>query len=276
VTFLSGAARTRLEQLPRFTGKRAIRLLVPFLLFGLVTVAGKFLAARFIYVDNLPASLTQALVGLLWLTDRSPATSVWYVAVLFVLCVATPALLRLFRGRTSLLVALAMVAYLLPVPHVAYLDRVARYALFFVLGGVAADAGEQWLAAVDRLWWWALAGLAGALACFSLPQFAQLPPEFKLALVGILSMPALHGFVRGSGLGRTRGLLVFGSFSFVIYLLNTPFIGLTKGLLLKAMSWDGQNFLLFAPLLMLAGMAGPMLVKRFIVDPVPALRRNIE
>jgi peptidoglycan/LPS O-acetylase OafA/YrhL len=207
-----------------------------------------------------------------WNTDASPALSVWYLCVLFVFCIATPPLMRLLGNRTSLLVALAALLYALPVPHVIYLDRVARYYVFFALGGLAAVAGERWLTAVDRWTWAALATFSGVLIA-TLFSAITLTPETSLLVCGVLSMPALHGLIRTPPLCESRGLLTIGTFSFVIYLLNTPCIGLLKGLMLKVMSWDGPNFLLYAPLLMAAGTFGPMLIKRYVLQRVPRLDR---
>ena len=80
---------------------------------------------------------------------------------------------------------------------------------------------------------------------------------------GLLSMPALHGLVRTRPLDRFGLLMIFGSYSFVIYLLNTPFIGFAKGVMLRVMPWDGANFLLFAPLLLAAGIGLPVALKKY-------------
>ena len=77
VTFLSGAARVTPAAWPLMVSKRAFRLLLPFVIFGIAIVIGKMIAAHFMYVDNLPDSIGGALRGLLWNTDFSPATSVW-------------------------------------------------------------------------------------------------------------------------------------------------------------------------------------------------------
>ncbi len=272
VTFLSGAARTPLAAWPRLVRSRAYRLLLPFLVFALVIVIGKIVTARFMHVDNLPSSLTQAIVGVLWDTDRSAAASVWYIAVLFIFCFATPLLLKLFANRTVLLLALAAVLYFLPVPHVMYLDRVATYYLFFVLGGLAADAGENWLEVVDRLAWWSLAAFLLVLIS-TFWFFDSHAHATKLLICGIMSIPALHGLVRRGGLSHSTILLTLGTFSFVIYLLNTLCIGLMKGLMLKVMPWDGPRFLVFAPCLLIAGVVGPILIKRWLLSRVPVLDR---
>jgi len=272
VTFLSGAASTEPRAWPRLLAKRAARLLLPFFLFGLVIVVGKFVAAKVVYVDNLPGSITEAMFGLLWDTDRSPATSVWYIAVLFAFCVMTPPLIWLDRGKLYAVLSIAAVLYLLPVPHVMYSNRIASYFIFFALGLLAAKKGEYWLRIVDSVSVVALINLVIALwAVLSWKQ--ALPDSFWLLVCGVISMPALHGLVRRRPLSDSDMLIRLGALSFVIYLLNTVFIGLAKGLLLKVMPWDGANFFVFAPILMVAGLFGPIVAKRLLFSHVRVLDR---
>jgi len=280
VTFLSGAARTPRQGWPRLLSKRASRLLIPFLLFGLAILCAKLVAARFATVDNVPPDLWDGLRALVWDTGHSPATSVWYIAVLFVFCVATPPLLALDHSR-ALLVGVAVVLYLLPLPPPFYLDRVGTYFIFFVAGGLAADAGPRWQRVVDLTRWPALAGLAAVTylvasghITFQWTDGAQgFPYKWALLIAGLLSMPAIHGLVRHAPFANSATLIQLGRYVFVIYLLNTPFIGITKAVLLKVVSWDGSHFLPFAVALMLAGILGPMLTKRWVLRRLPAFDR---
>lgn len=280
VTFLSGAARTPLPAWPRLLRKRALRLLLPFVVFGLAILCGKLLLAHVLRIDNMPPDLWLGLRALVWDTAHSPATSVWYIAVLFVFCIATPPLLALDRRRVAL-AGCAVLLFLLPLPPVLYLDRVGSYFIFFVAGGLAADAGGAWLRRVDRIWPAALAALAAVAlpvalgwVRFDWTEGAQgFPYKWALLAAGLLSMPAVHGLVRQGAAARAGVLLLLGRYVFVIYLLNTLFIGLTKALLLKVVSWDGAHFLPFAAALMLAGTLGPMLTKRWGLRYLPALDR---
>jgi fucose 4-O-acetylase-like acetyltransferase len=272
VTFLSGAARTAPAAWPKLLVSRAHRLLLPFFLFGLATVAGKMIMSHFIHIDVLPGSLTEALGGLFWDTDRSPAISVWYIAVLFVFCIATPLLLWLLGNRTVALFALGAILCTLRVPHVMYLDTIAHFYVFFILGGMAADAGERWLDFVDRFSWLCLGALLLAVIAVLWP-LDGLSRIAKLLICGPISMPALHGLIRKPIFSDSRMLLTLGTFTFVIYLLNTPCIGLAKGIMLKVASWDGANFLIFAPCLLLAGLLGPILIKRWLLRWLGALDR---
>ena len=280
VTFLSGAARTPASGWGRLARRRAARLLVPFLAFGLAILCGKLVVSHFAAVDNVPPGFWPGVRALIWDTQHSPATEVWYIASLFVFCLATPPLLALDRRRV-LLLGVAALLYVLPLPPVLYLDRIGSYFIFFVAGGLAADAGPRWLRIVDRVWPLALAALvAVALPVavgwirFHWTAGAQgFPYKWALLAAGLLSMPAVHGMVRAGAASRADILEQLGRYVFVIYLLNTVFIGATKAVLLKVVSWDGAHFLPFAAVLMLAGVVGPILTKRWVLRRVPALDR---
>ena len=273
VTFLSGAAATAPAAWAGLVRRRATRLLLPFLIFGLLIIAGKWAAAQVMHVDNMPASVGQALFGLVWRTDESAALSVWYVAVLFILCIVTPPLLWLTRARLWPVAALALLLYFTPVPHVMYLDRVATYYVFFLAGGLAVRAEARWLGFIDR---WLVATLALFLIVvwlFVRPLTDGLGAPLKMLIAGLLSMAALHGLVRRPAWLNSRLLLQCGVFSFVIYLLNTPCIGLVKGALLKFIPWDGPTFIVYAVLLMLGGTLGPILIKKYLFRHVPFIDR---
>ena len=70
-----------------------------------------------------------------------------------------------------------------------------------------------------------------------------------------------------------RLLDLLGPYAFAIYLLNTIFIGLAKALMMKQFPWEAAWFPLFAPVLMVAGVAGPIAAKMLLFRPVPALDR---
>jgi fucose 4-O-acetylase-like acetyltransferase len=280
VAFRSGAARMPPASWRRLAGQRTRRLLLPFLLFGLVILAGKLIAADFVEVDNVPRSFGAGLRALVWDTGHSPATSVWYMAVLFAFSLATPALLALDPSRV-LLVAVAALAFIAPLPPTLYLDRAGTYFIFFVAGGLAADAGARWYRMQNWLEWPCMAGLlalaylvASGRIAFTWTEGAQgFPYKWALLAAGLLSLPAIHGLVRHLPLCRWAGLAWLGRHVFVIYLLNTPFIGLTKAGLLQFTPWDGRRFLPFAAVLMAVGVFGPIAAKRLLLRRVPRLDR---
>jgi Acyltransferase family len=167
----------------------------------------------------------------------------------------------------------------LPPPF--YLDRVGSYFIFFVAGGLAADAGDGWRRLMDLLRWPALCGLVAIIylvasgdIAFQWTEGVQgFPYKWALLIAGLLSLPAVHGLVQHAPVDRSATLARLGRYVFVIYLLNTPFIGITKAVLLKFTSWNGSHFLPVAAALMLAGVLGPILTKRWLLARIPSLDR---
>jgi fucose 4-O-acetylase-like acetyltransferase len=257
VAGLSGAAWTPPGAWPRLARARASRLLLPFLAFGLFILVGKLTLGRVVAVDNVPADFWSGLRALVWDTGRSPATSVWYMLVLFVYALALPVLA--WCGGRRVLLGVAVLLYVLPAPPLLYLDRICLFFAFFVAGVCAASAGGRWLAAIDRWRYFAWAGFAALLLVAWSGWLPVLGSPYRLWLlaVGLAAMPALHALMRAWPCGWLRWL---GGYVFPIYLLNTICIGLTKAALLPVMAWDGAHFLLFAAALMTAGVCGPIIV----------------
>jgi len=176
-------------------------------------------------------------------------------------------------ARWPFLLGLSLLLYALPLPACMYADRVGEYAVFFVLGAGAGFAGARWDGLMDRTWPATLALLVVALVLV-VALGARWPEKWVLLPVGALSLPAIHGALRNMPATSLQALfLVFGRYGFMIYLFNTLFIGLTKGLLLHVCSWDGANFPPFACALMAAGILGPMGLKRYALRRVAVLDR---
>ncbi len=261
VAAYSGAAFAPPRRWGALAAGRARRLLVPFFAIGFLVLALKLAVGGAVYVDNAPAGWRAGVTGLFWDTAASPARSVWYVFVLFVFGLAAPVLVWLGRGGLAVLVAAAFAAYLVPLPARLYADDCGRYAVFFALGVVAGAAGPGWLRLVDRHWR-ALAWPFGLMLGWVVARGDFVSYPVTLFFTGVMAMPVLHGFVRTF---RDSAALIFlwlGRYSFMIYLFNTLFIGLAKGLLLRVTDWDGGHFLPFAVALGLSGTLGPVALKR--------------
>src|SRR3954463_4577160 len=219
----------------RFLRERTMRLLLPFLLFGLLIVVGKYIAKFFLYVDDPPHSLWSGLSDLLLNTDKSPALSIWYVYVLFLYSAAMPLLWRLgLRWPGAALLGLGLFA--IPAPDFLYLDRAASFFLFFAIGGLVASRPdiESWFHRLVLVW----------LLLFNATLFTEwtaLPGQARMLLCGAAAIPALHGLVKARFLARERALLVLGENAFSIYLLNTIVIGLMKAGYLKLAPFEGAS-----------------------------------
>lgn len=249
--------------------RRAERLLVPFLSLGLLIILAKLVAGRFLYVDNTPAGLWSGLQSLFWHTEQSPATSVWYIFVLFVYCGITPILMKFSQGRLWPALLIAVVLHCLTVPQIAYLNRVAYFLVYFLIGCVAGKYRAQAMQLIDRM-----LPVSGVVFAISLALATmQVEPDLTGEICALSSLAFIHGLTRTTWLGRSDALMWLGKYSFVIYLLNTLTIGLTKGVLLKVVPWDGVNFLGFFPILLSIGLFGPVLLKKALLDRFPVLGR---
>jgi fucose 4-O-acetylase-like acetyltransferase len=274
--WLSGQATAAPAAWPRHIARRAQRLLAPFVLMGLVIVAGKYFASKVMHVDGVPPGLAEGLVDAFWTTAESPVIMIWYLWVLFFVASAAPVLLRVpgVPGRLRVVPALVagLVLFVVGLPPIAYLDRLAAHAVFFAVGLAVAQAGPRALAAIDRHWPAALAllglGIAATLA-------GWLDRRWALLVCGLPALPGLHGLVRAVGDGAAAGPLAWlGRYSMVIYLFNTIAIGLAKAALIMAgLAWTAAGATLASPLLMLAGVLAPVLGKRLVLRRMPAIDR---
>jgi fucose 4-O-acetylase-like acetyltransferase len=259
---------------PGFLARRAQRLLLPFFALGILTIIAKYAAARIMFVDNPPQNFCSALSNLLWHTAASAALSIWFLFVLFVYTTAATLLRRHSQHPNLTFLLIAAILYLIPLPPYLYLDRIARYAIFFLAGLLAGQAEKTWLTLIDRVWPFCLA----ILLLILIPDAPygtgwQEDPKILLA-AGCISMPALHGLLRRLPLHSVQTIFLFlGRYCFMIYLFNTLFIGLAKGLLLHVWAWNNAHFCAFALALMAAGIFGPITLKRYALKHIPTLDR---
>lgn len=267
----SGAAECRGVAWLGMMGRRARHWLLPALLFGLTVLAGKSLAAGVMHVDHPPASFAAGLRDLLWDTAESPAQSVWYLIVLFAYAAAVPPLLALLGGRPASLLLLALALMPLPLPPHLFADRLLLYLPFYVAGLLAERHDAAWCAFLDRTRPVLLAlfgvgcGLLVLLAAEGL--LARLPHPPLLLAASALALPALHASVRRLPAALLPVLDRLGPHAFAIYLLNTIFIGLAKAGLMTMLPWEAAWFPLYAPLLLGAGILGPVMAHALVTRP---------
>ncbi len=267
VMFYSRAAMTPPEKYLGYLKKRSVRFLLPYTIMGLLVLLGKTIASGFIFVDNAPPGLGQGIRALFWNTGDSPAQSMWYIFVIYVYCLFLPPLLWLTKGRVWPLMVLGIVMYPLPWPELVFLNKIGHFFIFFMLGGMASVYLSSWQVFIDR---WRSIFIVLFVCSFSL--FAvDMHWLTRMAVIGAISLPALHALARMQPLLNSKLLMTLGAYCYAIYLFNTLFIGLVKGVLFHFMSWDGPNFLVFAPVLFLSGIAGPMLLKYFVFRKFRAL-----
>ena len=161
---------------------------------------------------------------------------------------------------------MALALHFVPRTPLFCLDRVCEHAFVFVAGAYAVSHSSVWTTFVDRFRRCTLVTFIGVLVA----SVYWYVPSYPIAL---MSIPALHGLCRLPRWRSSYWLLLFGKYTFVIYLMNTMVIGFEKGLLEKLHLWTGLSFVVFGPLLLLSGLFVPILLKIYIFPKIPSLDR---
>lgn len=247
-----------------FIAGRAKRLLVPFLLLGFFAVFAKTFGQYVIHVQQAPDSLLIAISRMFVKTQNGPVIFIWYAFVLFWFLAITPVMLRYLQAWAVFAIALAV--YFLPPPDAFFLDKAFSVFVFFVSGVIAGLNYERF---EDALPTTAIPLLVfiGLLLMFEFTPDTQ----YDMLLAGAMSIPALLYLVRT---GPAKGLTFLeslGRYTFVIYLLNTIFMGLARSILQKFVPYEGLYFLFYIVVLMVVGLLGPILAKKYLFRRVKFL-----
>jgi len=269
ITFaLSLPAFTAWSEAARFSFKRVERLLVPYVVFGLVVILGKLAASRVMHVDRAPQDLAGELYLMLVMPGSSVTVFIWFIYVVSIYLLLVPALFRLIGRRPMLLFIASLVLQLGEWPQLFMLDRVVEYLPFFAGGMLLWMHRAAWLRIMPAALWPATIVFVALLV---LSLWLKVPKW----LVGAVSVPAVLAWMHLLPAQPQGWLAALGRASLAIYLMNTIAIGLVKGLMLKFLPWHGVNFLLYFPLLTLAGIALPLLVASFVKRHAPRAGRYL-
>lgn len=250
-----------------YASKKCRRLMPAYLLFSGVIFAGKYFGGMFAHVDNPVVSVTQYFDVMLD-PHASYCAFLWFIQVLLYFYLLLPVANLITKGRIEYCLPLCFAAQFFELSSFLAFSSLVEYSFVFVLGALAGRHYESYSGLVDR--WGALAvGPFVVLLAFAVPWGV---PKFAM---GLLSIPACHALIRTRWAEAWTALKVLGVFTFPIYLLNTLCIGVTKGVLFKFSTWDGIHFLWFGPALLVAGILGPILIKRVILSRIAPLDRVV-
>lgn len=258
----SQLARAR-EKYAVYAWQRVLRFMPAYLLFALLVWGAKVVAEDIVHVDNRAGGLS-GLVEIFLYPTRSSVSFLWYIWVLLLFQLLVPRLLKC-SPRIEVWLLLSAPLLFLPTTFLFGMDKVTHFLFFFLAGGLIAANSDTYVRLLERSWFPLLLVFAICLV--------TLDPKKYSVLLGVLSVPSLHGLVRWGPLKGWRVLTSIGALSYSIYLMNTLAIGGTKAVVLKFTSWDGNNFFWVLPLLVASGVLLPILVKKLVFSRIRWLDR---
>lgn len=243
-----------------FTKQKAFRLIIPLIIFGLAIGIGKYTFQNFIKVDGVPQFSLFEFFKIILEPTNSFASSVWYIYVLFLFYLMVPLLIVLFNKREYLIVILGLIIHFIRPTNYFALNSFNEYLLYFSLGMISLKYRARLNYYFDK---WRIFLIITFLFSFFL-IFQNINASVSKLIISLISIPALTSLVRNKFIMENKSLTLYSKYTFVIYLLNTILIGLCKGIILKFFSWDGYNFILVAPILLLIGLYGPIVIKKYL------------
>jgi fucose 4-O-acetylase-like acetyltransferase len=246
--------------------KKFYRLMPGFILYGSLIIFGKVLASEFMHVDNLQMNILDAYYKLLITPMSSPSGSLWYIYALFILYLIVPMLYRVFSKSLMVLLIFAVLLHifnnLYQLPPLFMLNAVAEYLMWFVMGALTLGNYQLFLKLFNK---YRVFIVAVFLLSFVSIEYVSEP--FSKSIISLTAIPAILSVTKYTKFDKF--LMPISEYTFSIYLMNTIIIGALKGVMLHIAPWNGANFYIYFPLLMLAGILGPILVHKYALKYLP-------
>ena len=244
----------------QFIKKKALRLLPPLLLFGIFIGIGKYLMQSHIEVDRVPPFSWYEFLKIIIEPMDSFARSIWYIYVLFEFYVTIPLLLKATNFKLILLIIIGLLIHFFrPTEYFAFASY-NEYFLYFVLGMVSVKYRKETLQLFSKF---RVIFCILFVSSFYLITL-NMSGELSKTIISLFSILALHSLMMTKLFDKNSQILLFAKYTFVIYLLNTVVIGLTKGVIIRYFVWEGNWFILSGTIIFLLGLYGPIFIKKFI------------
>ncbi len=221
--FLSGYVYSytrREESYARFLGRKAKRLLLPYVIVSAVIISIKIASQQLLGMDiKNPVGFDSYLKMFL---GPEAAVHLWFILALWWIFVVV----ALFRSRLAhiVLLLLAVVLHYLPsiapgicYPQVFCLNYSAMYLIYFMLGVVLCDSGLD----LHRPAAWLCALLTALFIANSLLHLCP-PADAYVGIAGVLAFSALLQRVPS---GWLAPVMAVGDASYTIYLVHSIFMG---------------------------------------------------
>ncbi len=257
----------------KWAKKKILRLAPGFLLFGSLILVGKLIASQYVYVDNIPMHPWHGFFLLFFDPAKSSSSSLWYIYVLLELYLLFPLVLYIIDNNIFYVLVVGVVLHIIylvaKLPEYLLINRLFEYSLYFTIGIYTIHH-------YDKIKGILLKYSYSFCLLFVISFFILFLPIGLLSktIIGISSIPAILSLSLQYNHNQfSKHLMWVGSYTFSIYLMNTIFIGIIKGILLKLTPWDGVNFLFYFPILLLGGVYLPIFTHKILLSKVSIISR---
>ena len=210
----------REETYLNFLGRKAKRLLIPYLIVSTIIISIKLISQTLMGMDLKNAVGVDAFLKMLY--EPEAAIHLWFIFALWWIFVIVP--LFRWKGGNIVLLIIGIVAHYLPklfisfdYPTIFCLDKAAEYLLYFMLGVVLYDAGLD----LNRPHKLTASLILLLFASNSIFNFAPSAAPF----IGIAGIMALSSLVQTMPEHVIRPFVTISKSSYTIYLIHSIFIG---------------------------------------------------
>lgn len=241
------------------------RMLPAYVMLAIFAFVAKWSLARFVPVDRPVRDFWGDWIQFFLYPTAGFITFLWFIVALLEIYLLTLLALRIFRGSHAWLLACAAILHLCSingrVTEIFALHQAARYWIFFVVAHFALADRDRFNLWATRTWPLTLVALIVSLLV--------VPEPWDATVCALVSLPALHGVAAAADrwLPRAAQAIAWvGTRSWPIYLFNAFAIGGVKVIILKTMGWDGARFFVALPLLLISGLALPIVAQRLLLS----------
>ncbi len=247
-----------------FIGKKAKRLLVPYLITSFIVISIKLLTQGSAYVEN-PVTVKTYIEAL-----YMPAAGffLWFVLALFIML----AVAHIFRSRIAhaLMLVLSVALYFLPfeLPSTFCLKEFQGYWPYFMCGVVLAEHDIRKV--LQTRWFWCASIIIYTMLYYALDPTGH-TQYFIIAIAGIGMVSSVSGILNSATWAKRHLFLPISMASYTIYLYHTTFSGFAKAALAKLPLQVADWFVAEALFVILCGVFFPMVIYH-VVKKMPRLK----
>ena len=265
---------------PSYIKKKILRILVPYLVFGLVDIVPR---ALFDTLYNRPRNVGESLYNLAFYGGAK-----WFLYSLFLIFLIFPLIEKITVNKIIyfiLLVIFVALKFIPGIPDLFLIKRTIYHLMYFMIGyglkrfGFSVSKQTEILKR-RKIIPVIIAVPVFALMFFAVPYYAIEDDQLlgiPLALLGIIFSFMIMSLITGSKISKP--IVIFGVYSLQLYLFNSYFLGLSRTLIVSVMKQNHPLliitcnivFTLFVSILFIKHIVARFRITRFvtgIVEPV--------